>query len=209
MLSDLQANNLNVNDYVDGQTVLTSLSQVRDKVACTFTNDQDHDGILDDDDNCYLTYNPSQQDTDNDGKGDVCDGDIDDDGIGNPIGMVDDEGNIDGNAVKNYTGAIDNCLYVANKNQDPEACKESQYYGLSIIARKIRNGSYALVANYTGALKNFSWDFGDGTYGAGKAVSHTFPGEGIYGVVLTAQGGTRTYIATTTIAVAVDVQPTI
>lgn len=96
--------------------------------------------------------------------------------------------------MKNYTGTIDNCLWAPNTDQADsnndtigDECGNSLYYGLSIVTKKIRNASYALVANYTGALRNFSWDFGDGTYGAGKATSHTFPGEGIYGVVLTAQ----------------------
>ncbi len=77
------------------------------------------------------------------------------------------------------------------------------------MTRKIRNSSYALVANYTGLLKDFAWDFGDGSYGEGKVVSHTFPGPGTYQVVLTALGGKKTYVATTTIVVVNDVQAAI
>ena len=36
--------------------------------------DSDNDGILDDTDNCLDVANPDQQDSDNDGKGDACDG---------------------------------------------------------------------------------------------------------------------------------------
>ena len=43
--------------------------------------DLDQDGVLDDEDNCPGTYNPTQFDTDGDGQGDECDADIDGDGV--------------------------------------------------------------------------------------------------------------------------------
>lgn len=45
--------------------------------------DSDDDGIIDPEDNCPETYNPDQNDMDDDGIGDVCDNDIDGDGYDN------------------------------------------------------------------------------------------------------------------------------
>jgi gliding motility-associated-like protein len=58
--------------------------------------DYDGDGILNDDDNCVLVYNPDQADNDGDGDGDLCDDDDDNDGV------------LDVN---------DNCQFVANADQ--------------------------------------------------------------------------------------------
>lgn len=216
IITSQEADDINVEDYVDGETVIRSLAQVKEKVACTFNDDKDFDGIKDYNDNCYLTYNPSQRDQDADRIGDVCDDDIDGDTVKNPVGIVDDEGNINTEKMKEYEDTMDNCLFIVNTdqsdfNQDTigDACSESEYYGMTIVSRKIRNATYALAAQYTGALRNFAWDFGDGSYGQGRAVSHTFPWPGTYEVILTALGWNKTYIATTTIVVVPDVQAAI
>ncbi len=44
-------------------------------------NDTDADGVFDLEDNCLYGYNPTQEDGDGDGRGDVCDEDYDSDGI--------------------------------------------------------------------------------------------------------------------------------
>ena len=65
-------------------------SKIFPKVSCTFNGDYDCDGINNNLDNCPYDYNPSKKDTDNNNMGDVCDDDIDGDGIKNPIGAVDE-----------------------------------------------------------------------------------------------------------------------
>ncbi len=46
-----------------------------------FTFDTDEDGIIDLDDNCTIIANPDQRDTDNDGFGNLCDADFDNNGL--------------------------------------------------------------------------------------------------------------------------------
>jgi hypothetical protein len=45
--------------------------------------DEDEDGISDVDDNCLFVPNPDQRDTDGDGFGNICDTDLNDDGVTN------------------------------------------------------------------------------------------------------------------------------
>jgi len=98
-------------------------------------DDDDNDGILDVDDNCPLTSNANQLNTDGDGMGDVCDDDDDNDGIldaddncpltpnadqadsdGDGIGDVcEDPNDTDGDGI---TNANDNCPDVANADQE-------------------------------------------------------------------------------------------
>lgn len=103
--------------------------RLHDKVACEFNNDYDCDGLDNYLDNCPNDYNPKQFDTDRDRVGDVCDGDIDGDGIANPLGIVDPYGLI---VIGRLTDDTDNCLFVPNKDQLPsiirgigESCRDN------------------------------------------------------------------------------------
>jgi len=48
-------------------------------VGITVADDTDDDGVPDDDDNCTLVANPDQRDTNDDGIGNICDADLNDD----------------------------------------------------------------------------------------------------------------------------------
>lgn len=103
-----------IHKSIDGKTAV-SLEEFFPKIQCNFDNDYDCDGISNSQDNCPNYYNPSQTDTDSDTIWDVCDDDIDGDGINNPIGIVDERG---GTNINLRTNSTDNCLFVQNNNQD-------------------------------------------------------------------------------------------
>lgn len=74
----------------EGELVLETFYKLYGKISCTFNNDYDCDTKDNDKDSCPNAYNPNQIDTDKDDIGDVCDDDIDGDGVKNKIGIVDD-----------------------------------------------------------------------------------------------------------------------
>ncbi|MCP4704437.1 MAG: hypothetical protein GY865_07485, partial [candidate division Zixibacteria bacterium] len=79
--------------------------------------DADGDGIGDLCDNCPDDYNPEQSDNEGDGLGDICDDDDDDDGIlddGDLSGTIGDYPCPDGAT----TNCDDNCQYISNSGQD-------------------------------------------------------------------------------------------
>ena len=99
-------------------------------------NDTDNDGVVNDADNCPLTFNPDQSDIDNDGIGDICDNDIDGDGFLNEedfcplafsLAQVDEDGDGIDDACDDYTedfdndgikDAVDNCISTPNFGQE-------------------------------------------------------------------------------------------
>lgn len=88
-------------DEIDGQLGLLDLCYIDETTGeevCLDLDDWDADGVDDNADNCPFTFNPSQRDTDGNGKGDACDFGDDWDGDGIP-------------------DAEDNCVFDANADQ--------------------------------------------------------------------------------------------
>ncbi len=199
----------NTDKNIDGETVLQTLYALNKKIDCTFNNDYDCDGLENAKDSCPNIYNPSQKDTDKDGIGDVCDDDIDGDNIKNPIGIVDDNGNIN---IAKRNKDIDNCLFVINTDQQDEnqnmigdACE--------IIGNNI--GIYINIDNFEwsapltttfdaiteGDIQKILRDFGDGSQGTWTPITHTFFTPGMYNVQAIAQGNTTNAKAQTIVII--------
>ena len=68
---------------IDGQNISINSYAYGGGILWATYPDTDLDGTPDKDDNCPTTANADQSDIDNDGDGDLCDDDIDDDGINN------------------------------------------------------------------------------------------------------------------------------
>lgn len=181
---------------IDGKTVLETLFKLNGKVNCAFNNDYDCDGLDNAEDSCSNMYNPSQKDFDHDGVGDVCDNDIDNDGIKNPIGIVDEEWKID---ISKWDKNMDNCLFAINTNQGDsnqndigDTCENIGGQIGIYIDMDALDGIAPLTTTLTAVTKwnvnDIIWDFGDGTQGNGNPITHTFLSPGMYNVQALAKG---------------------
>lgn len=210
--TDIQ--NLNIENYASGRFVFEMLWRVKSRMQCVDDDDQDDDGIKDYQDNCYLTPNPSQRDLDNDTIGDVCDDDIDGDTIKNPVGVVDDLGNIRYEIIKNYqqntqNPAIDNCLFVPNKEQTDNdannvwnACDIDNHVWIRIQPKQLTQDRFVFVAQYSWSLTNFNWFFGDQNTWSWEVVTHIYAQPGQYTVRVEATTPANTIVtAYTTVTV--------
>ncbi|HLF54080.1 MAG TPA: thrombospondin type 3 repeat-containing protein, partial [Candidatus Nanoarchaeia archaeon] len=72
---------LDLHGILSGATFKKIIDEGTACVADAVVDDDDNDGILNDDDNCPIAFNPDQTDTDDDGLGNACDPDNDNDGV--------------------------------------------------------------------------------------------------------------------------------
>jgi len=134
------------------QTVISNCVEV---VIPPNENDDDADGILDNTDNCPLTFNPNQTDSDNDGVGDVCDDDLDNDGIpdalddcpNTPLGAI-----VDFNGCEIFSLPSNNFLVKAIG----ESCISNDNGSIEIITENPQNYTATLTGNSTNSSNNFS-----------------------------------------------------
>lgn len=200
----------NTEKNIDGKTVLETLYKLNQTVSCVFNNDYDCDSLSNTQDNCPNHYNPKQTDTDKDGIGDVCDDDIDGDGIKNPIWIIDDNGNI---SISKRTKETDNCLFIINQDQADEnnnyvgnSCENTeQNLGIYIDINKI-----TWIAPLTTTLSAITdgetveeilRDFGDGYQAKWSTTTHTFLAPWRYDIQATAKSKNSEAIAYMTIVV--------
>lgn len=198
--------NQNIIDYNEAQkddidspakwsVVLKTLYKLYQFVDCEFNNDYDCDTMDNANDNCPNKYNPSQTDTDNDWIGDVCDDDIDGDGIVNPVGIIDELGRIN---ISVATTGMDNCLLTQNHDQKithhpfiGDACfAEQNKVALYISPENIKKSAPTEVsfdAITKGEFEYIKWNMWDGTELEGEHVSHYYRKPGPYTISAIAQ----------------------
>lgn len=180
-----------IHELVEWEYVLKTLYNLFRLVDCDFNHDYDCDDNINPKDNCPNHYNPNQKDTDNDWVWDVCDDDIDGDGIKNPIGIVDDLWRI---VLSKREDGMDNCLFVPNTDQLDsdwnwiwDACENNRNNLWMYIKTHKIDGTAPVTAEFEaiteGTIKwEISWDFWDWEYSVGKKVSHTFLNDWLYRV---------------------------
>ena len=205
-----RARNVDIYANVDGQTALDIFYKLYTNIQCSFDDDYDCDGIKNNDDNCPYDYNPSQKDTAQNGIGDVCDEDIDGDGIKNPRWIVDETWRIN---VRLLPQNQDNCLFTpntdqidSNKNGQWDACIGWQDALAMYIAVKTLSSQAPLTVEIdavtrgtvAGDIKRDMWD---GSTKIGPKITHTYSNPWLYVVHAYAQWIKNNAIAKTTIIV--------
>jgi len=181
-------NQIDIHQSVPGDIVLQALYQIYQEIDCEFDNDYDCDSLDNANDNCPNFYNSQQIDTDGDWVWDVCDADIDNDWVTNPIHILDDNWRINISVAEQ---GMDNCLTVTNPDQSiwqnlyvGDACADfSDKLALHIDVDQIIGSaplSVNLKAVSKGEVKNIVRDLDDGTQSQWEKISHTFYAPWIY-----------------------------
>jgi PKD repeat protein len=184
---------------VPSQLFLEVFDTLIQESPCLWAEDTDLDGVKDEFDICKRTYNPYQDDQDNDGIGDVCDYDIDGDGVLNSPGVVDDAWNI---RYDRLADSDDVCVLIRNPEQDDrdrdgiwDLCDtdEKSLAGSDaqelLPAERLTTGSLSIQASVTQGFRpllvefevisdrgiaSVDWNFGDGDWSTALMPEHIF-----------------------------------
>ncbi len=141
-------------------------------IRCEFDNDYDCDWILNHNDNCPQTYNPSQNDFDGDDIWDVCDDDIDWDWDKNPIWFVDDNWTINYWLLKKYRSTDKTPFW--NQTED------IAYFIKVDAISQTASSNVQFSISWPEEPTNVEWDFGDLGKWNWKTISHNFNWQGLY-----------------------------
>lgn len=189
-----KSNILDINDpmiarlwsIIQGSDIVRLLPAIQQTTSCSVIHDYDGDAIANTIDNCPYHYNPHQRDFDRDNKGDVCDEDIDADGLENLVGLVNDDGVI----VKQQETWMDDCPLVPTSQLGQYDCPSflnSQLIAFDIQASpEILNhqGEVDFFATIVWWSQQLEWDFGDGTKLLWwPQVRHAYQQDGLYNVL--------------------------
>jgi len=206
-------------DLVTHQVIDDVFVNVKKILSCsTPWDDYDYDWTPNRQDVCPYVYD-HQRDLDSDGKGDVCDDDIDGDGIKNELWAVDANGVI---IPRLALMSKDNCIIVKNtdqKNTDTNAlwnvCDPETTWFISIFAAlqvdaDIYKGVAPLFVRFTQKNIWLTWplqrDFWDGLIKSVEETTHLFSQAWIYFVQVTAATANSNLVSIVPIEVLPDIQ---
>lgn len=188
----IYADKLKPYEPANSQQLLEYLYSIQQEASCAFDIDYDKDGISNHIDNCPRLRNPSQRNLDKDTYGDVCDNDIDWDGILDPEWLINEYGFINtfhyGDSKKNF----DNCPFTPNPDQVDinsnhigDACEYmNSGSSLSIQSNIIEESTWKVNINFNAIFvwkdcgTGYNRNFGNGNRGNWKSINQEFqPGE--------------------------------
>ncbi len=188
-------------DLVERTTIDTVLGNLEQIISCetSWKTDYDGDGLVNRKDVCPYIYDRLQNDLDKDWIGDVCDDDVDGDGIKNELWVIDAWGSL---VPKLALMSTDNCILLQNGTQengdsdvlwnlcDPDTLDYvSNFAALQVDAVPYR-GNAPLTVEFSQKNIWLVWllqrDFADGVVQPALAPTHLFTKAWIYLVKATA-----------------------
>ena len=167
-----------------------TLGSLVSQKSCVRNIDYDLDGVRNDVDNCPVTYNPNQKNRDADDLWDVCDDDIDDDNLTNPIGVIDDQDNIDHKRYKELP-EVD-----LPDDLQPDTNKDKILTATATPASGSTMSEIVFQAETVWDLAWLQWYLGDGSRANSAQIWHMYslPGSYTASVIATRADDTKSVV---------------